>query len=125
VTGSPTLRERLAAGETVVGTFAKLPGADAAELLAGAGFDFAIVDREHSQLSDGEARALVRTMRGAGLPALALLEVATADDDYPVGVTGKVLKRHLRERYSDLSRYVGESSARVLAAIDLSPVRAT
>jgi 4-hydroxy-2-oxoheptanedioate aldolase len=70
VTGSPTLRERLAAGETLVGTFAKLPGADAAELLAGAGFDFAIVDREHSQLSDGEARALVRAMRGAGLSAL-------------------------------------------------------
>jgi 4-hydroxy-2-oxoheptanedioate aldolase len=70
VTGSPTLRERLAAGETLVGTFAKLPGADAAEVLAGAGFDFAIVDREHSQLSDGEARTLVRTMRAAGLPAL-------------------------------------------------------
>jgi 4-hydroxy-2-oxoheptanedioate aldolase len=70
VTGSPTLRDRLAAGETLLGTFAKLSGADAGEVLAGAGFDFAIVDREHSQLSDGEARALVRTMRAAGLPAL-------------------------------------------------------
>src|SRR5689334_4687074 len=70
VTGSPPLRERLAAGETLVGTFAKLPGGDAGEVLAGAGFDFAIVDREHSQLSDAEARALVRTLRAAGLPAL-------------------------------------------------------
>jgi 4-hydroxy-2-oxoheptanedioate aldolase len=70
VTGSPTLRDRLAGGETLVGTFAKLPGADAGELLAAAGFDFAIVDREHSQLADGEARALVRTLRAAGLPAL-------------------------------------------------------
>ncbi|HET7171969.1 MAG TPA: aldolase/citrate lyase family protein [Gaiellales bacterium] len=70
MTGSATLRERLAAGETLVGTFAKLAGADAGDVLAGAGFDFAIVDREHSQLSDGEARALVRTMRAAGLPAL-------------------------------------------------------
>ena len=70
MTGSPTLRERVAAGQTLVGTFAKLPGADSAEVLAGAGFDFAIVDREHSQLSDGEARALVRAMRAAGLPAL-------------------------------------------------------
>jgi len=70
VTGSPPLRGRLAAGETLVGTFAKLPGADAGEVLAGAGFDFSIVDREHSQLSDAEARALVRTMRAAGLPAL-------------------------------------------------------
>jgi 4-hydroxy-2-oxoheptanedioate aldolase len=70
VTAPAPLRDRLAAGETLVGTFAKLPGADAAELLAGAGFDFAIVDREHSQLSDGEARAAVRTMGAAGLPAL-------------------------------------------------------
>jgi 4-hydroxy-2-oxoheptanedioate aldolase len=70
VSATPTLRERLAGGETLIGTFAKLPGADAGEVLAGAGFDFAIVDREHSQLSDGEARALVRTLRAAGLPAL-------------------------------------------------------
>ena len=70
MTGSPPLRERLAGGETLVGTFAKLPGGDAGEVLAGAGFDFAIVDREHSQLSDAEARALVRTLRAAGLPAL-------------------------------------------------------
>jgi 4-hydroxy-2-oxoheptanedioate aldolase len=58
------------AGDTLVGTFAKLSGPDAAEVLAGAGFDFAIVDREHSQLSDGQARELVRAMRAAGLPAL-------------------------------------------------------
>ena len=38
-----TLRDRLAAGETLVGTFAKLAGADPAGVLAGAGFDFAIV----------------------------------------------------------------------------------
>jgi 4-hydroxy-2-oxoheptanedioate aldolase len=70
VSRGPSLRDRLAAGETLVGTFAKLAGADPAEVLAGAGFDFAIVDREHSQLSDEDARALVRAMRAAGLPAL-------------------------------------------------------
>jgi 4-hydroxy-2-oxoheptanedioate aldolase len=70
VNGSDALRARLAAGEPVIGTFAKLPGPDAAGVLAAAGFDFAVVDREHSQLSDGEARALVRDLRAAGLPAL-------------------------------------------------------
>src|SRR4051794_6717238 len=70
VSRGPSLRDRLAAGETLVGTFAKLAGADPAEVLAGAGFDFAIVDREHSQLSDEDARASVRAMRAAGLPAL-------------------------------------------------------
>jgi 4-hydroxy-2-oxoheptanedioate aldolase len=64
------LSDRLRGGERVIGTFLKLPGPDAAEVLAGAGFDFAIVDREHSQLSDAEARAAVRTLRSLGLPAL-------------------------------------------------------
>jgi 4-hydroxy-2-oxoheptanedioate aldolase len=64
------LKERLQTGETLVGTFVKLGGADAAEVVAGAGFDFAIVDREHSQLSDAEARAAVRAIRALGMPAL-------------------------------------------------------
>lgn len=68
-----SLRRRLGEGETVVGTFAKLPGADAAGALAGCGFDFAIVDREHSQLTSGEAGQLVRDLRGHGLPALVRL----------------------------------------------------
>ena len=64
------LRERLHAGDVLVGTFVKLAGADAAEVVAGAGFDFVIVDREHSQLSDGEARVAVRTIRALGVPVL-------------------------------------------------------
>src|SRR5438034_2300011 len=68
-----SLRRRLGEGETVVGTFAKLPGADAAGALAGCGFDFAIVDREHSQLTPGQAGQLVRDLRGHGLPALVRL----------------------------------------------------
>jgi len=65
-----SLRQRLGSGEALVGTFVKLAGADAAEVIAGAGFDFAIVDREHSQLSEGEARAVVRGLRAIGMPAL-------------------------------------------------------
>jgi hypothetical protein len=32
-----------------------------------------------------------------------VLDVAVTPGDFPVGVTGKVLKRELRERYSDLA----------------------
>jgi 3-aminoavenalumate diazotase len=32
-----------------------------------------------------------------------VLDVAVTPDDFPVGVTGKVLKRELRDRYSDLA----------------------
>jgi acyl-coenzyme A synthetase/AMP-(fatty) acid ligase len=39
----------------------------------------------------------------AGHPRIAVLDVAVTPEDFPVGVTGKVLKRELRERYSDLA----------------------
>jgi acyl-coenzyme A synthetase/AMP-(fatty) acid ligase len=39
----------------------------------------------------------------AGHPRVAVLDVARTPDDFPVGVTGKVLKRELRARYSDLA----------------------
>jgi 3-aminoavenalumate diazotase len=39
----------------------------------------------------------------AGHPRIAVLDVAVTPDDFPVGVTGKVLKRELRDRYSDLA----------------------
>ena len=77
MTPARSLRERLQSGEALVGTFVKLAGSDAAEVVAGAGFDFAIVDREHSQLSDGEARAAVRAIRALGMPAL--VRVPTVD----------------------------------------------
>ena len=84
---------------------------------------------------DGEtvAVALVRTPSGAGdadrllatanealraaqLPELTVLEIAAGDADYPVGVTGKVLKRVLRERYGDLSGYLRHAGDRNVAA---------
>jgi acyl-coenzyme A synthetase/AMP-(fatty) acid ligase len=39
----------------------------------------------------------------AGHPRIAVLDVARTPDDFPVGVTGKVLKRELRARYNDLA----------------------
>jgi acyl-coenzyme A synthetase/AMP-(fatty) acid ligase len=39
----------------------------------------------------------------AGCPRIAVLDIALTPDDFPVGVTGKVLKRELRDRYSDLA----------------------
>ena len=40
-----------------------------------------------------------------GQPPLALLELAGSDEDIPLGPTGKVLKRQLRERYASLHTY--------------------
>jgi hypothetical protein len=57
-------------------------------------------------------------LRSSGLPELSLLEIARCDAEYPVGVTGKVLKRRLRERYTDLTAYVAQASDRILAVAE-------
>ncbi|MEU6427262.1 class I adenylate-forming enzyme family protein [Microbispora sp. NPDC046973] len=56
-------------------------------------------------------------LKAAGHPELTMLEVARNEEDFPVGVTGKVLKRRLREKYSSLSTYIRENSGRQLGTI--------
>jgi acyl-CoA synthetase (AMP-forming)/AMP-acid ligase II len=41
-------------------------------------------------------------LRGAGLPTLAAVVIARREEDYPLGPTGKPLKRELRTRHADL-----------------------
>jgi 4-hydroxy-2-oxoheptanedioate aldolase len=53
------------------GLFIKLPSTEVIDLVAASGLDFAVVDLEHSQLSEADARALVRHAAALGLPALA------------------------------------------------------
>ena len=65
------LRRRLAAGERVAGTLVKLPSDEVVDLIASAGFDFGVVDLEHSQLGDGEALRLLRHGYALGFPLVA------------------------------------------------------
>ncbi|HEY1276180.1 MAG TPA: aldolase/citrate lyase family protein [Thermoleophilaceae bacterium] len=55
------------------GLFVKLSTTEVIDVVAASGFDFAVVDLEHSQLSEGDARALVRHARAIGFPALVRL----------------------------------------------------
>lgn len=55
------------------GLFVKLPSTEVIDLVAAAGYDFAVVDLEHSQLGEEAARALVRHAHAIGLPALVRL----------------------------------------------------
>jgi 4-hydroxy-2-oxoheptanedioate aldolase len=55
------------------GLFLKLPSTEVVDLVRAAGFDFVVVDLEHSQLGEPDARALVRHARAIGLPALVRL----------------------------------------------------
>jgi 4-hydroxy-2-oxoheptanedioate aldolase len=52
------------------GVFLKLSSTEVVDMAAAAGFQFAVVDLEHSQLSEADARALVRHSRAIGFPAL-------------------------------------------------------
>jgi 4-hydroxy-2-oxoheptanedioate aldolase len=79
------LRERLLAGSRVLpagkpllGTFIKLPVLDVLDLCLDAGFDFIVVDLEHSGLSEAEALALVRHAEVLGLPALVRIPAVDA-----------------------------------------------
>jgi 2-keto-3-deoxy-L-rhamnonate aldolase RhmA len=64
------LRERLRDGPPLVGTFLKLPALESVDIAASAGFDLAVIDREHSQLAEAQSLALVRHAAAIGLPAL-------------------------------------------------------
>lgn len=49
------------------GTFLKLPRPEVVELLAIAGFDFVICDMEHAQISEAEARTVIKACCAVGL----------------------------------------------------------
>lgn len=52
------------------GLFVKLPGTEVIDVLAASGFDFVVVDREHSQLGEEDALRLVRHAHARGFPAI-------------------------------------------------------
>lgn len=58
-------------------TFVKLASLEVVDLLAASSFDAVIVDFEHSQLDESEARALVRHATALRLPAI--VRIATLD----------------------------------------------
>lgn len=69
-TPAGNLRSLLASGAMVRSTFVKLASLEVIDLLHGAGVDAVVVDMEHSQLSDSQARSLVRHAAAIGLPAV-------------------------------------------------------
>ena len=62
----PTLKQRLQAGERTVGSWLMLGSASAAEVLAGAGFDWIVVDLEHSATTEREAEDIFRAVELKG-----------------------------------------------------------
>lgn len=73
---SSRFRQRLTAGEALLGTFIKTPTSHAIEILGDVGFDFVVVDAEHAPF---DARALDIAMlaaKAAGIAALVRVQGA-------------------------------------------------
>lgn len=65
-----TLRKRIRAGETVIGTFVKTPAPHVVEILGLAGLDFVVADQEHAPFGLAEMDMLAMASRASGLPLL-------------------------------------------------------
>ncbi|HEU4346247.1 MAG TPA: class I adenylate-forming enzyme family protein [Actinoplanes sp.] len=57
-------------------------------------------------------------LRASGKPQLAMVEAAGGDGDFPLGVTGKSLKRYLRDKYADLAGYLADRRGKRLGTGD-------
>ena len=68
-----SLKRRLAAGEPTVGTWVTLGHPSIADVLARAGFDWIVIDMEHSVIGLREAQDLLRATELAGVPGLVRL----------------------------------------------------
>lgn len=79
-----------------LGTFCSLPSPAVVEMVGWAGFDFVILDAEHTLVSAGELAHLLRAAAAAGLPALVRVARPTSELIGPVldaGATGIVVAR--------------------------------
>jgi 4-hydroxy-2-oxoheptanedioate aldolase len=64
------IKEKLKKGQTVLGTFVKINSPAVVEILDWAGFEFAIIDCEHSPFSPADVENLIRA---GGLASLAMI----------------------------------------------------
>lgn len=74
------LKARFRAGETMFGTFVFSTDAAVTEIAGGAGFDFVILDREHTMLSWGEIQQHVRAAAAVGISAMVRIRSLNADE---------------------------------------------
>lgn len=71
------LRSRIRAGETLIGSFADLASPLAAELLGGAGMDWAVLDLEHGESTEADLLALIYAV--ASTPMAPIVRVPSAE----------------------------------------------
>ncbi len=83
-------RERLAAGDSMLGTFIKTPGVQAIEVLGDVGLDFVVIDAEHAPWDRNAIDLALLAAKASGIDALVRVEssatILTALDCGAAGV---------------------------------------
>lgn len=112
MTETLNFRQRMLAGEKLIGTFLKTPTGHATEIVAALGFDFVVIDQEHSPFDRTSTDVALMAARGLGIPAL--VRVSGPDAILSVldcGATGMLVPHVKSVAYARevaaLSRYRG------------------
>ncbi len=79
-TATPRFRQRLLAGERLIGSFLKTPTPHATEILGSVGFDFVVIDEEHAPIDRGATDMILLGARAAGIEALVRVPSFSAAD---------------------------------------------
>jgi 4-hydroxy-2-oxoheptanedioate aldolase len=64
------VKEKLRRGEVVLGAFIPMPSPDIVEIVALAGFDFALLDAEHGRITPDDAYPMILAAEARDIPAL-------------------------------------------------------
>ncbi|MDU8943067.1 HpcH/HpaI aldolase family protein [Ovoidimarina sediminis] len=75
-----TLRSRMLAGETLVGTFLKVPAIELVEILATTGLDFICIDAEHAPVDRARMDGCLAIARALDFPVLVRVPAATPEN---------------------------------------------
>jgi 2-keto-3-deoxy-L-rhamnonate aldolase RhmA len=81
---SRPFRERLTAGELLLGTFIKTPVTHPVEILGSVGLDFVVIDQEHAPFDRVTIDALILAGHAAGITVLVRVPGSEARDILPV-----------------------------------------
>ena len=105
-------RERLIAGESMLGTFIKTPGVQAIEVLGDVGLDFVVIDAEHGPWDRSAIDLAVLAAKAGGIDALVRVEstaaILTALDCGATGVmVPHVSSAKIAREVVDACRYRG------------------
>jgi 4-hydroxy-2-oxoheptanedioate aldolase len=90
------VKEKLANNETVFGCFIPLPSPEIVELVALAGFDFALIDNEHGPITAESAYPMILAAEARGIPAFARVGLGERQEVLKfldIGITGIMAPR--------------------------------